>query len=147
MRAKRVLARDPSHVADLADDASGDQITDADDSRQAAAKRLQRPGDLALELPDLGVEAPQRRNPPPRQRGLDALLAGQQTLCVVEAEGVVPDQVAKLALVLSAGETIPVTVEGNAFSVHLPDGSVITGEQVEMTNGTTFFNEDHVTVD
>jgi hypothetical protein len=61
------------------------------------------------------------------------------------AGGVVPDSVATLSLMTSAG-TIPVTINGNAFYVALPVNTSISGEQVTLTNGTTFLNEDPVAV-
>jgi hypothetical protein len=62
------------------------------------------------------------------------------------AEGVVPDQVAKLDLVLGDGRTVAASIEGNAYSIALPDGAEIAGEQVELRNGARFFNADHVSV-
>jgi hypothetical protein len=60
------------------------------------------------------------------------------------AEGVVPDIVASVDLVTGDGQTVPAPIADSGFRVELPAGTTISGEQVTLTDGSSFFNADPV---
>lgn len=62
-----------------------------------------------------------------------------------KAGGIAPDSVAGIELLTSGGD-VPVTISGNSFEVSLPPNTAITGEQVTLSNGQTFINDDPVSL-
>ena len=60
----------------------------------------------------------------------------------VRVTGLVPNSVRRVVLVTTNGDRINAPIARNAFSVALPAGAAIAGEKVTLADGTSFFNED-----
>jgi hypothetical protein len=58
------------------------------------------------------------------------------------AEGVVPNSVVSIDIVLDSGQKIPVQISENSFQSELPLGRSIEGLEVTLRNGKTFFDSD-----
>ena len=62
----------------------------------------------------------------------------------VQVQGLVPDQIADLQLILKDGQVVPTSISQNGFAVSIPLGAEIVAEAVTLRNGQTFTAEDEV---
>ncbi len=62
------------------------------------------------------------------------------------AEGLVPDVVKAVVIIMANGDRIPAPIVGNAFAVDVPAGVDIAGEDVTLRTGRTFYSDDRVSV-
>lgn len=60
--------------------------------------------------------------------------------------GIVPNSVASVTIVTGNGERLAASISGNAFQMELPVGASVAGEEVTLRNGTTFFQQDVLTL-
>lgn len=78
-------------------------------------------------------------------------LAGTRSAAGIDSEltvwGLVPDEVAKLSLVTEEGKAVQADISANAFMVTLPPDTSIAGEQVTLTNGRSFYQDDPLSGD
>lgn len=58
--------------------------------------------------------------------------------------GIVPDNVRALTVVTDNGQSLPVNINQNAFTLSLAPGVGVAGEQVTLTSGETFYFPDRV---
>jgi hypothetical protein len=58
--------------------------------------------------------------------------------------GIAPNSVRDLTIVTTEGAHVPAPISRNSFSVTLPPGVGVVGEQVTLRNGTSFFSADPV---
>jgi hypothetical protein len=62
------------------------------------------------------------------------------------ASGLAPDAIKHLVLVTTDGDRITAPISRNAFAVEVPANAGIAGEFVTLANGTSFWNQDRVTL-
>lgn len=78
-------------------------------------------------------------------------LAGTRSAAGIDSEltvwGLVPDEVEKLSLVTEEGKTAQADITANAFRVTLAPNTSIAGEQVTLTNGRSFYQDDPLSGD
>lgn len=68
------------------------------------------------------------------------------TYLTTRAEGVLPDSVKRLTLVLSNGRRVVASVTSNSFAVDLPPGRGISGYDVTLVDGAQFYTADTLDV-
>jgi len=57
-------------------------------------------------------------------------------------EGVVPDAVTAVEIVMADGPRVPVEISGNSFQTDLPEGVEIVAAEVSLSDGATLFEEE-----